>query len=147
MALTKSPPRLLYGYISASSAPINIVLPWQPSVNDGLFKMNVSPEDAERDNLIFWAQTNWGEIPYNFRFGLDAARYLFDPIDLLKTNILRNAQAQLSKYFKHLKILKMRVLTHDEDDSLSENSIAFYLLAETRKGSKIEIKEILGNRN
>lgn len=120
------------------------MLPWQPSVNDGMFKMNVSQVDAERDNLIFWAQTNWGEIPYKFRFGLDARRYLFNPISQLKQNILSNARSQLVKYFKHLKITALGVLTNEDDNNIRENSIIFFLTAETKKGDKIEIKEIIG---
>lgn len=139
-----TPPRLLYGYLSASSTPINLMLPWQPSVSDGMFKMNVSDVDAERDNLIFWANTNWGEIPYKFRFGLDARRHLFNPTTQIKQGILTNAKSQLAKYFKHLKIIELKVLTNDDDNTIGENSVLFFLIVETKKGNKIEIKEIIG---
>lgn len=142
--MTYRPVRLIYNYASASLPPQGMVLPWQPSVNDGMWKMNVDPADAERDNLLFWAQTNWGEIPYKFKFGLDARRHLFDPSPTLKQRIEDNARAQLRKYFGYLKILQVKVYTQDEDSNLSPNQIRFYLLAETNKGKQIEVKETIG---
>jgi len=139
------PARTIYGYQSASLAPLNIALPWSLGVNDGMFIMNRNQEDAERDNLLFWAQTNWGEIPYKFKFGLDARRYIFDQIPFLKQKIEDNAKSQLSRYFPYLKIIKLQVLTTDEDPNISPNEIRFYLLAETPKGKKIEIQKTIGN--
>lgn len=139
------PPRLLYQYASASLPALGTSLPWSVSANDGMFAQNRSPEDAERDNLLFWAQTNWGEIPYKFRFGLDIRRHLFDNIPDLKQRTLNTGRAQLSRYFGHLKILDFKVLTFEEDTNLSPNQIRIYLLAETSKGKRIELKEIVGS--
>jgi hypothetical protein len=55
--MSSRPVRLIYGYLSASSQPINIKLPWQQTTNDGMFAMNYSRLDAERDNLLFWAHS------------------------------------------------------------------------------------------
>lgn len=139
------PARTIYGFASSSTAPVGIALPWQNSVNDGMWKMNRNSEDAERDNLLFWAQTNWGEIPYKFKFGLDARRHIFDQQPFLKQKIEDNAKFQLNKYFSYLKILELKVFTSEEDGNLSSNEIRFYLLAETPRGKKIEIKEKIGN--
>ena len=143
--MTFRPVRTIYAYNSASTAPLNMALPWQNSTSDGLFLMNRSSEDAERDNLLFWAQTNWGEIPYKFRFGLDVRRHLFDNTSDLRQSILRTGKAQLSRYFAHLKILDFKVFTSEDDSNLSPNEIRIYLRAETNKGKQIEIQEIVGN--
>jgi hypothetical protein len=140
--MSSRPVRLIYGYLSASSQPINIKLPWQQTTNDGMFAMNYSRLDAERDNLLFWAQTNWGDIPYKFKFGLDIVRYLFDPISVTKEHVLNNAKFQLSKYFGHLKVLDLRILTSSEDQSLAENAIRFYLRCQTKDQQEITINKI-----
>jgi phage baseplate assembly protein W len=139
------PVRTIYSYLSSSSQPNGTALPWTPSDGqDGMWKMNYSPEDAERDNLLFWAQTNWGELPFRFRFGANIRKYIFDQVPQLRENILDNAKSQLAKYFAHLKILKIDVYTAEDDQNLSANQIRFYLQAQTKKEKTIEINQIIG---
>jgi phage baseplate assembly protein W len=120
-------PKLRYGFVSASVDPINMSMPWSPSDSDGLFKMNRSPIDAERDSLIFWAHTNKGERVYDPDFGLDAERHLFDPTVFVKDVLTNNARQQLTKYFPHLAVLELRFVSFEEDNSLSPNSIQMIL--------------------
>lgn len=120
-------PRFLYGFLSASAEPINMKMPWQPSDRDGLFKMNYSTADAERDNLLFWAYTNKGERVMDFEFGLDARRYLFDPTPSIRDNLINNAREQLKKYFSHLIVEELNVLTWEEDRTLDSNTVRFLL--------------------
>lgn len=122
-----STPRLLYGFLSQSVTAYGMALPWRTSDQDGNFAATYSLEESVRTNLIFWAKTNWGEIPYKFRFGLDAKRYLFDPVSIMKSKIEENARFQLSQYFPYFKISELKVLTSEDSDLISENSIIFRL--------------------
>lgn len=119
--------RFLYGFLSQSTEAYGIAMPWKTSDEDGNFEMRYSFEESVKDNLIFWAKTNWGEIPYKFRFGLDARRYLFDPVEVAKERILQNARQQLRDYFPFLSINSLEVLTFDDRPDISENSILFVL--------------------
>lgn len=122
-----TPPRLLYGFLSQSTQSFNLKIPWVVSNRDGAFAMNYEKHEATRDNLIAWANTNWGERPMNFKFGLDARRYLFEERSLARRAILENARDQLSKYFKELQVQRLDVLTSEQDPSVNENSIIFIL--------------------
>lgn len=122
-------PRFLYGFLSSSTEPINIAIPFRPSDRDGLFKMNYSKLDAERDNLLLWAHTNKGERVMNFDFGLDARRYLFEPMSTLKDGLVNNTREQMKKYFPHLLLEEVNVLTSEEDTTLSPNSVRYILKA------------------
>lgn len=119
--------RTIYGFLSQSSQAYNIALPWRLSVQDGLFAMNYDLVDAVEDDLKMWANTNWGDRPMYFFFGLDARRHLFEQQSEAKQSILQNAREQLPKYFPFVKILKLEVITSEEDDTLQENSIRFRL--------------------
>jgi hypothetical protein len=142
--MKKNLPRFLYGFLSSSVEPINISIPWRPSDRDGLFKMNRTPEIAERDNLLMWAHTNKGERVYDFEFGLDAHRYLFEPSSKAKEVLLNNARNQLKKYFSYLLIEQLQILSPDDDNSLPANSLRLILIARLRKdGNVIEIDEVL----
>jgi phage baseplate assembly protein W len=143
--MRKTLPRFLYGFLSASSEPINMRLPWQPSDRDGMFKMNYSVLDAERDNLIFWAHTNKGERVMDCEFGLDAHRYLFSPTELMIDNLTNNAREQLRKYFSHLMIEEISIITSDDDRTLDKNTVKFRLRAIPKfdKNSVIEIEEVI----
>lgn len=120
-------PRFLYGFLSQSSTPFGMDLPWRTSDQDGNFAATYTLEESVKNNLILWAKTNWGEIPYKFRFGLDARRYLFDPVSVMKNRIEENARSQLAQYFPFFKVKELSVLSYDDDDSISENSIVFKL--------------------
>lgn len=142
--MKKNLPRFLYGFLSSSVEPINMSIPWRPSDRDGLFKMNRSPEVAEKDNLLMWAHTNKGERVYDFEFGLDAHRYLFEPAPKAKEVLLNNARNQLKKYFPHLIVEQIQILSSDEDKSLSANSLRLILIARLKKdGNVIEVDEVL----
>lgn len=141
-------PRILYGFLSSSSNPINISMPWSHSDKDGLFKMNYSTIRAEYDNLKCWALTNKGERVMNSDFGLDAARYLFDPIPLAKDNLLNNARKQLEKYFSHLQILDINFLFFDDDSSLRENQTRLIIKARIKSTQEVvDFNEQLGEAN
>lgn len=138
--------RLIYGYLSQSTDPINIEVPWTISSQDGAFKMNYNEKNAVETNLRVWAKTNWGERPMRFRFGLDAKRYLFEPIELAKEKILNNALEQLNTYFPFLKVDKIDILTSEDDLNIPENTIQFILKAHFMKNEnmQIEISEEIG---
>lgn len=136
-------PRLLTNFLSQSTDPINIKVPWQISDQDGMWMMNYSKEDAVRDNVLVWAKTNWGERPYRFRFGLDARRYLFEPREIAKAKILDNARDQLPKYFPFLTVQELNVLTTDDDPNIQENAVIFYLKAEFDGNKRIIINETI----
>ena len=140
------PVRLLYGYLSQSSDPYNLSIPWRNSVTDGLFQMNYAIEDAITDNLKVWAKTNWGERPMKFQFGLDAKRALFEPMPIAKEIILNNARNQLSKYFGFLNIKELSVKTPDDDNSLNENSVIFTLVATFKddENKQVKVSENIG---
>lgn len=120
-------PRFLYGFSSASLEPVNIKMPWAPSDKDGLFKMNYTRVDADRDNLIFWVHTNKGERVMDANFGLDARRYLFEPISVVQDILTENARSQISKYFKHLSIEEISVTSQEDNSSLDGNTIRFFI--------------------
>lgn len=143
--MKKSLPRILYGFLSASSNPINIVVPWQPSDKDGLFKMEYSTQRAEYYNLKCWALTNKGERPMNFDFGLDASRMLFDPIPVQKDKLVNNSRIQLSKFFPHLNVLSITANSKEDDFLLKDNQIRLIIKAENKKTKEIiEFNEIIG---
>lgn len=135
--MKKALPRILYGFLSASSNPINIALPWQPSDKDGLFKMEYSTTHAEYNNLKSWALTNKGERVMDFDFGLDAKRLLFEPIPVLQDKLINNARQQLGKYFPHLKIDLIELLTNEDDSSLAPNEIRLIIKAEIKRTQQI----------
>jgi phage baseplate assembly protein W len=137
--MKKTLPKFLYGFVSASLAPINMSLPWTPSDSDGLFKMNRNPAKAERDSLILWAHTNKGERVYDPEFGLDVHRHLFDPITFVKDVLQNNARQQLSKYFSHLSVIELKFITFEEDSSLSSNSIRMILKMKINSDPSITI--------
>lgn len=120
-------PRISYGFLSASAEPINIKLPWQISNQTGMWKMNFLPEDAMKDSLSFWAQTNKGEYVMDLEFGLDVRRSLFLPAEILINTIENNAREQLPKYFPKFKLNKMEILTNENHPDISEHSIIFKL--------------------
>lgn len=139
-------PRLSYGFLSSSLDPINIKLPWQFSNQDGMFKMNYLPERAMEDNLRFWAKTNKGEYIMDSNFGLDARRSLFLPVDLLKDSVLNNARQQLPIYFPKVKVARMEILTSEDRQDISDNSVIF-ILAGTLvldKNKQISIEQQIG---
>ena len=139
-------PRLIYGFLSQSTDPYNIKIPWQSSEQDGLFRMNYSLEEAVLDNLKSWAKTNWGDRPMKFRFGLDAARFLFDPEPVAKDRILQNATEQLALYFPYLEINVMDVIFPRQDNNVQENSVVFRLECQFKddENKKIKIEETIG---
>lgn len=138
--------RRIYGFLSQSSDAFNVSLPWQTSVQDGLFAMNYDIISAVTDNLVMWANTNWGDRPMRFRFGLDARRYLFEQETEAKEAIKQNAQEQLSQYFPFLQIINLDVKTTSDDDTLRSNSIRFILKAslEDSPYRTIDINEVIG---
>lgn len=142
-----SNPRFLYGFLSQSSNPINISLPWTSDARDGSFKMNYREVDAILDNLSMWANTNWGDRPFRFFYGLDARRYLFEPIPVAKQIIESNARSQLAKFFPQVKIVQLKILSSEDDSNIPENSIRFYLDGEilTDKKRKIKLDLIVGS--
>lgn len=135
-------PRLLYGFLSQSSTPFGIAMPWQTSDQDGNFKATYTLEESVQTNLIFWAKTNWGEMPYKFRFGLDARRFLFDPVSVMKSKIEQNARTQLAEYFPFFKITELSVLSFEDDERVQENSIIFKLkgLVKDKEFSEISLE-------
>lgn len=135
-------PRLIYGFLSQSSNPYGMELPWRTSDRDGNFASTYTLEDSVRTNLIFWAKTNWGEIPYKFRFGLDARRYLFDPVSVMKNRIEENARSQLAQYFPFFKVTELQVISYEDDDTIQENSIIFKLrgLVKEKEFSEISLE-------
>ena len=139
-------PRLAYGFLSASVDPINIKLPWQTSGKDGLFKMNYKPEDAIVDNLRFWSKCSKGEYLGDSNFGLDIRRYIFDPIDILKDNVIQNAKEQLPIYFPELSSTKIEILTTKEIPEISENTVVFKFegVLTTNQTRNIILEEIIG---
>lgn len=139
-------PRLAYGFLSSSLDPINVKLPWEFSDRDGLFQMNYKPEKAAIDNLKFWANTNKGEYLMDSNFGLDIRRYLFDPITILRDNVLQNAKEQLPVYFPEIRAAKIDLLTSEENPDISENTVIFklegYLAVD--KTRQIKLEETIG---
>lgn len=108
--------------------------------------MNRSIVDAERDSLILWAHTNKGERVYDFEFGLDARRYLFEPEPVVADILLHNARSQLQKYFPHLIVDKLEVLTPSKDNSIKSNSVRLILIARPKNSnSSIELSEVLSS--
>ena len=141
-----STPRFLFGFLSQSSDAFNIAVPWQPSVQDGLFKMNYDSVDATTQNLICWAKTNWGERVFRFQFGLDAKRYLFEPEHIAKEAIETNARDQLARFFPFLIIDRLEVVISSQDPTLNSNVVNFILEASFKDSrKKIKIEETLGN--
>lgn len=139
-------PRFIYAFISQSIDPYNIAFPWQSSVQDGLFKMNYDLVDATKDNLKLWANTNWGDRPMKFRFGLDAMRYLFEEEETSKNKIKENALSQLPTYFPYIEIINLGVMTFSDDESLNQNTIRFRLDCKIQSDPfrTITIDEVIG---
>ncbi len=140
------PHRLIYGFLSQSTDPLNLTIPWQISNRDGMFQMNYSREKAVETNLRAWAKTNWGERPMRFRFGLDAQRMLFEPSSVTKEVLTNNARDQLNRFFGFLKIVQLDVLTSDDNVDLPDNTVRFILVAtfKDNENKKIKISEDVG---
>ncbi len=139
--------RNIYGFLSASTDPYNMSIPWKISVQDGAFQMNYKKSDAIRDNLICWANTNWGERPMRFRFGLDARRSLFEPIEIAKEKLRNNTNQQLPIYFEEVVIDSLEVLSSQEDETVPENSLRYRLVVHLKEDETqvISINVVLGN--
>lgn len=139
-------PRLDYGFLSQSLDPINVMRPWQNSTRDGLFKMNYKPEDAERDNLLFWAKTNKGEYVMDPNFGLDIRRYIFGPIPILKDNVIQNAREQLPIYFPNVTAIKVEILTTEDNPDINDNAVIFKFEGHIKTDKKryIRLEETIG---
>lgn len=139
-------PRLLYGFLSQSTDPINLVVPWRTSDQDGLFQMNYSLERAVETNLRVWAKTNRGERPMRFEFGLDARRMLFEPEPLAKEFLLNRARQQLTRYFGFLQIQELDVITSSESEELEQNSIRIVIRAQFKdsEDKRIFVSETIG---
>ena len=139
-------PRLLYGFLSQSTDPINLTIPWQTSDQDGLFQMNYSLEKAVETNLRSWAKTNRGERPMRFEFGLDARRMVFEPEPIAKEFLLNRARQQLTRYFGFLQINELDVIISSEDEGLSENNIRIVIRAQFKddENKKIFVSEEVG---
>lgn len=134
------PKRLIYGFLSQSTDAFNISIPWRPSERDGLFRMNYSLEESVTDNLISWAKTNWGERVYRFRYGLDAGRYIFEPIPIMREALLQNAKEQLRRYFSFLEIDNLQIVTSEDDRSLDDNQAVFVLEAHFKDNEERRVK-------
>lgn len=139
-------PRRIYGFLSQSSDPLNLTVPWVVSDRDGMFKMNSSREKAVETNLRVWAKTNWGDRPMRFHFGLDARRMLFEPESVTKEVLLNNARDQLNRFFGFLNIDRMEVLTSDDDADIPDNTIRFILRASFKdnEDKQVKISEEIG---
>lgn len=139
-------PRLVYGFLSQSTDPLNLVIPWRISNQDGMFQMNYSTEAAVETNLRTWAKTNWGERPMRFRFGLDTRRVLFEPESIAKEVLINNARDQLNRYFGFLNIGTLSVITKNDDDTLPDNTVRFLLVATFNddQNKQIKISETIG---
>lgn len=133
-----TPLRQVYGFVSQSVTPFNVALPWQSSVQDGLFKMNYSLKDAVFDDLKMWANTNRGERPFRRDFGLDARTVLFEQGPVAKEVLENRTRDQMRKYFRYLKIKRIQAVTENEDKALAANTIRLVLefsLAENEQES------------
>ena len=139
-------PRLIYGFLSQSSDPLNFVIPWRISNQDGMFQMNYSRETAIETNLRAWAKTNWGERPMRFRFGLDTRRMLFEPEPIMKEVLINNARDQLNRFFGFLDIKTLAVLTQEDDINLPDNTVRFLLVATFTddENQQVKISEDIG---
>lgn len=139
-------PRLDYGFVSQSLDPINMKLPWQLSVRDGLFKMNYKIEDATIDELRFWAKTKKGEYIMDLKFGLDIPRYLFSPIPILKDNVQQNIREQMPLYFPDIKPYKVQILTTEDKPEINENTVLFRFEGTivSDKTRQIKFEELVG---
>lgn len=131
--------RFLYGFLSGSSDPYNISLPWRVSTQDGAFQMNYDRAQAARDNIIAWANTNRGERPMRFNFGLDARRALFEPIQTTKEILKNNTNQQFPVYFGFLKIESLEISSFDDDSSIKENEIRYKLKASFRDNPDLKV--------
>lgn len=138
--------RLIYGFLSQSTDPYNLVIPWRTSNQDGMFQMNFSLEKAVETNLRAWAKTNRGDRPMRFDFGLDARRMLFEPVPVVKEVLLNRARDQLKRFFGFIKIDKLDVLTSDDSADISPNYVRFVLEGTFRdnEDKKIKVSEDIG---
>lgn len=138
--------RFLYGFLSSSSDPYNISIPWKFSSQDGAFQMNYDKTRAVQDNLICWANTNWGERPMRFRFGLDARRTLFEPINIAKEKLKNNTNQQFPIYFSELNLESLEILSSDDDSSIPDNAIKYKLKAHFKEDEeqKVAVDVLLG---
>tara|TARA_A100001515_G_scaffold86418_1_gene68652 strand:- start:157 stop:561 length:405 start_codon:yes stop_codon:yes gene_type:complete len=103
---------------------ISVSLPLTYDNTDGPFRLNKTLKDVVKQNLKNLVLTSPGERVMIPDFGAGVRRLLFDPATPSTYQTLKGrVSTQISKFMPFVEIEEMVILTPDEDESLSPNSV------------------------
>ena len=103
---------------------ISVSLPLIYDRTDGPFRLNKTLKDVVKQNLKNLVLTSPGERVMIPDFGAGVRRLLFEPATPSTFSQLKQRiSAQLTKFMPFVEVEELLLLTPDEDESLSPNSI------------------------
>ena len=103
---------------------ISVSLPLTYDNTDGPFRLNKTLKDVVKQNLKNLVLTSPGERVMIPDFGAGARRLLFEPATPSTYQALKErVSTQISKFMPFVEIEELVILTPEEDESLSSNSV------------------------
>lgn len=96
---------------------IGVRFPFADGTEGELFKLTTTSDDAIKSDLIHLLLTNKGERFYMPDFGANLRKYLFEPIDGITSNDIKNeVQNAVRKYIPNLQINEITVAQNSDND-------------------------------
>ncbi len=103
---------------------ISVSLPLAYDNTDGPFKLNKTLKDVVKQNLKNLVLTSPGERVMIPDFGAGVRRLLFEPATPSTYQAVKErVSTQISKFMPFVEIEELVILTPEEDESLSSNSV------------------------
>ena len=103
---------------------ISVALPLSYDQADGPYRLNKNLEDVVKQNLKNLILTNPGERIMLPEYGAGVRRLLFEPLSGATLEKISDAiNSSVNAFMSFVEIEKITLLTQDEDDTLSPNSL------------------------
>ena len=103
---------------------ISVALPLSYDQTDGPYRLNKNLEDVVKQNLKNLILTNPGERIMLPEYGAGVRRLLFEPLSGETLEKVSDAiNSSVNAFMSFVEIEKISLLTQDQDDTLSPNSL------------------------
>jgi phage baseplate assembly protein W len=87
-------------------------------IDNGVFTLNYNINEAIKNNLINFFLTNPGELPLNPTFGGGLRRFIFQQINEITENEIKNfIQDQIDNNFPQIKVLSLNILIDQQNNN------------------------------
>ena len=113
---------------------ISVALPLSYDQADGPYRLNKNLEDVVKQNLKNLILTNPGERIMLPEYGAGVRRLLFEPLSGATLEKISDAiNSSVNAFMSFVEIEKITLLTQDQDDTLSPNSLRIIIEYKKRK--------------